>query len=132
MWEKISSLFQHRDSGERQSHHSRQRRQSDPLGNLSELSVPPPVENRSDSKFYRHHSLEENLRRNEQGEENEFEDDGGDVIVHHHDLEDNLELAKELSKELRKQSQELRRLSTEHERFTRTEDRGPRTGPESC
>ena len=114
MWEKISSLFRHRDS--------RRRRQSDPLGNLSEVSAPPPVENRGDSKTYRHHSLEENLIRNEQGEDIDAEDDGGDVIVRHHDLEENLELAKEHSKDSRKQSQELRRLSTEHERSTRTED----------
>ncbi|KAK5020436.1 hypothetical protein LTS07_011541 [Exophiala sideris] len=111
MWEKLRAFFK----WDRPSQPSKHRRQSDPLGNLSELAAPPPIENREDSTIYRHHTLEENLERNSRGEDIDAEDGEEDILVRHHTLEENLALAKELTQEMRRQSQELRRLSSDHD-----------------
>lgn len=112
MWERLCA-FCKRD---RPSQPSKHRRQSDTLGNLSELAAPPPIENRADSAIYRHHTLEENLERISRGEDIDAEAGEEDILVRHHTLEENLALAKELTLEMRKQSQELRRLSSNRDR----------------
>ncbi|EHY57575.1 hypothetical protein HRR83_005516 [Exophiala dermatitidis] len=119
MWERLCALFRRH----RRPHTSKQRRQSDPLGNLSEVSAPPPIENRHDSGLYRHHTLEENLRRNSRGEDVDGDDEENeDILVRHHTLEENLELARELTQEMRRQSHELRRLSTDREHATSSKE----------
>ncbi|KAK5242091.1 hypothetical protein LTS06_011741 [Exophiala xenobiotica] len=120
MWEKLRALFKGRTSEEQPSRRSTRRRQSDPFGGLSEVSVPPPIQNRDDSQVYRHHTLEENVRRKSRGEDIDAEDDE-DILVRHHTLEENLELAEELGQEMRRQSRELRRLSTERKRASFSE-----------
>ncbi|KAH0847551.1 hypothetical protein AYO21_01457 [Fonsecaea monophora] len=112
MWKKIRAFFKL----DRSSQPSKHQRQSDTLGSLSELAMPPPIENRRDSEVYRHHTLEENIERSSQGEDIDAEDGEEDILVRHHTLEENLALAKDLTREMNRQSQELRRLSSEHHR----------------
>lgn len=112
MLEKLRAFFKR----DRPSQPSKHRRHSDPLGNLSEVAVPPPVENRGDSAIYHHHTLEENLERISRGEDIDAEPGEEDILVRHHTLEENLALAKELTQEMRRQSQELRRLSSDRDR----------------
>jgi len=97
-----------RSSSSPKDHSTANRKHSpDLLENLSELATPPPVENHDDVGLYRHHTLEENLRRNSRGEEPENADEDVDILVRHHTLEENIKLARELSAEMKRQLQEL-------------------------
>ncbi|KIW90989.1 uncharacterized protein Z519_08772 [Cladophialophora bantiana CBS 173.52] len=117
MLEKLLSLFKKKDSGGKSSHPTKPRRPSDPYSGLSEVAVPPPIQNRDESEVFLHHTLEESLRRISRGQENEAESGAsGDVLIRHHTLEENIKLARELSQELRRQSDELRRRSSQNER----------------
>ena len=124
MWEKFRSLLKGKTSGAESPHRTNRRRPSDPLGNLSEIAAPPPVENRDDSKIYHRHTLEENLRRNSRGEDIDAEDANEDILIRHHTLEENIALAKELSKEMSRQSEELRRRSVDNELVKGVGDEG--------
>jgi len=117
MCSSFLSLFRRRGSGggtkQISHHHSHRKHTSADLSGLSELQVPPPIENRDGSPIYRHHTLEENFERASQGEEVDAQDENEEILVRHHTLEENLELAEELSREMRRQSREMRRQSQE-------------------
>ncbi|KIY00810.1 uncharacterized protein Z520_03476 [Fonsecaea multimorphosa CBS 102226] len=112
MWEKLRAFFKR----DRSSQPSKHRRQSDPLGNLSEVAAPAAIENRSDSAIYHHHTLEEDLERSLRGEDIDAETPEDEILFCPHTLEENLELAKEHSQERKRQSQELRRLPSDRHR----------------
>ncbi|KIX08489.1 uncharacterized protein Z518_03145 [Rhinocladiella mackenziei CBS 650.93] len=86
----------------------------DPNEGLSELAVPPPIQNRSDSGIYRRYTLEESLSRVSRGEDpTPEEEEEQDILVRHHTLEENIDLARRLSRELKRQADDLRRHSSE-------------------
>ncbi|OAP62749.1 hypothetical protein AYL99_01976 [Fonsecaea erecta] len=134
MWEKLRALFKkkHLCTAETASQQPKThpRRPSDPYSSLSEVAVPPPIQDRDDSGmfFHHHHTLEENLERSSRGLNQDQDSEGegeaenacsGDgLLVRHHTLEENIRLARELSRELRRQSNELRRRSSEYQRGT--------------
>jgi hypothetical protein len=117
MFSEIKTLFKRKShGGERPSHtpvkvKTKRRRSSDPLGGLSELAIPPPIQNRQDSAFYHHHTLEDNIESNARGEDPDEADADEDILVRHHTLEENIQLAQQLSQEIKRQSLELRHLS---------------------
>ncbi len=117
MFSEIKALFKRKSHGAEGPPHSpvkvktKRRRSSDPLGGLSELVVPPPIQNRQDSAFYHHHTLEDNIEINARGEDPDEADVDEDLLVRHHTLEENIQLAQQLSQEIKRQSLELRRHS---------------------
>ncbi|KIW22714.1 uncharacterized protein PV07_10981 [Cladophialophora immunda] len=119
MWDKLLSVFKGK-GGEGEKSRPVNRRHlstpSDPFGDSTEEANPPSREDREDSGVRLHHSLEEALGREPRGEDAlDAEDDEEDVPVRHHTLEENIELARELSQELERQSEELRRSSTSND-----------------
>lgn len=105
----ILSLFKRNSHNEKKQKSHRQRHGSNSLDGLSELAVPPPVEHRNDGLIHRRHSLEENLAKVSRGEDVDDDDaEDEDILVRHHTLEENIELAKELSAEINRQSQEAK------------------------
>ncbi|KIW33403.1 uncharacterized protein PV07_00255 [Cladophialophora immunda] len=130
MWEKLRSLFKKKHSGEEPPRRPKKRRPSDPYSGLSEVAVPPPIQNRDESEVFLHHTLEENLERSSRGQDSEGEAASGDILVRHHTLDENIRLARSLSLELRRQSEELRRRSSEYERIANHRDsHSPRSVP---
>lgn len=84
---------------------------ADKLAGLSELTVPPPIQHHDETGWHRRHTLEENIEAMSRGEDPDSEEDQEDGFRRHRSFQENVQLAWELSQELRRQSQELRRLS---------------------
>ncbi|KIW90143.1 uncharacterized protein Z519_09575 [Cladophialophora bantiana CBS 173.52] len=105
MWGKFLSVFKGKGPA-RPSNRRHSSTPSDPFGDEEE--TPPSSENREGRL---HHTLEESLGRNPRDEDALDAEDDEDVPIRHHTLEENIELARELSQELRRQSEELKQSS---------------------
>ncbi|KIX93143.1 uncharacterized protein Z520_11200 [Fonsecaea multimorphosa CBS 102226] len=119
MWGKLLSVFKGKDSEGQDSRPTNQRHAStpsDPFGDdETENTNPPSSEGRDDPGVRLHHSLEQALGRGSRDEDAidaEDDDEAEEVPSRHQTLEENIELARELSQELEHQAEELRRSAS--------------------
>ncbi|OAP63973.1 hypothetical protein AYL99_03200 [Fonsecaea erecta] len=132
MWGKLLSVFKGKSPEGHASRPPNQRHSStpaDPFGDDvaedEEESTPPSSENRDDSVVRIHHSLERALGRDSRDEDTlDAEDDDDNVPLRQRKtLEEDIELARELSQELQRQSDELTRRSRTNERVSASTDK---------